>query len=132
MPTERKPPRQTPFGAAEVIVDLFQKKKSVTDAPPASPEKRALRARRAGLFRVPASIAGPTSEVRKAVAARFKHHLKSVSGANRLGQDPDESVPVVKRESGRGVNRPGFGFRRPPPSSSGGFSSFDTDDDDED
>lgn len=125
MPESRRP-RRTPFGAAEAIVDLFQKTKPT---PVADGEKTATaalraRARRAGLFRVPASISGPGDAARKAVAERFKTHLRGVSGANKLAPDPDESAPVVKRGPGTKLNRPGFGFRRPPP-------DIDMDDDEE-
>jgi hypothetical protein len=123
--SESRTPRRMPFGAAEAIVDLFQKTKPTptVDAGKTATEVLRARARRAGLFRVPASISGPGDAARKAVAERFKTHLRGVSGA-KLAQDPDESPPEVKRVAGSKAVRPGFGFRRPP-------VEMDMDDDEE-
>jgi hypothetical protein len=123
---ESRTPRRTPFGAAEAIVDLFQKTKPTPATDTGTTVTAALRARarRAGLFRVPASISGPGDAARKLVAERFKTHLRGVSGANKLAQDPDESPPAAKRGVGLKPVRPGFGFRRPP-------VEMDMDDDEE-
>jgi hypothetical protein len=73
------------------------------------------RARRAGPFKVPASIVGTVNSERAAVAKRFKQHLRGVSGANKLGPDPDETVPVVRLNQRR-APRSEFGFRPGMPS----------------
>lgn len=121
-----RPPSRMPFGVSETIVDLFQKTKPTppTDTGTTVTAILRARARRAGLFRVPASISGPGDAARKAVAQRFKAHLRGVSGASKLAQDPDESPPRVKRGVSDRTARPGFGFRRPP-------VEMDMDDDEE-
>jgi hypothetical protein len=93
---------------------------------------RTPRARRAGPFKVPASIAGPGNRDREEIARRFKQHLRGVSGANKLGPDPDETVPVV-RPGQRRAMRPGVGFRPNPimPSRFGRLSPVVRDDDED-
>jgi hypothetical protein len=90
---------------------------------------RPVRARRAGPFKVPASMAGPGNPEREELARRFKQHLRGVSGANKLGADPDEYVPPVRPGSQRSV-RPG-GFRPGMPSRFGRPSVLSSNDEDD-
>jgi hypothetical protein len=89
-----------------------------------------VRSRRAGPFKVPVRIAGPPNIEREALARRFKQHLRGVSGANKLGPDPDEHVPPSRPGQPR-APRPGFGYR-PNPMSRFGRPTFMSSDDDED
>jgi hypothetical protein len=101
-----------------------------TPKPTASVPSRPARARRAGPFKVPASLAGPGNPAREELARRFKQHLRGVSGANKLGADPDEYVPPTRPGQQRAV-RPGFGFRPGMLSRFGRPSSVATDDDED-
>ncbi len=100
----REEPNQ-PLTMGELMSEL-------TEAPKAAPtaSARVPRARRAGPFKVPASIAGPGNRDREEIARRFKQHLRGVSGANKLGPDPDDSVPVVRPDQRRS-GRSGMGMR---------------------
>jgi hypothetical protein len=103
------PDASQPLALGALIAEICETPKPTAPAP----VSRLGRARRAGPFKVPASMAGPGNPQRDELARRFKQHLRGVSGSNKLGADPDETVPVVKP---RLRARPGFGVR-PPPSS---------------
>jgi hypothetical protein len=90
-------------GAVEVIAALF--KKPVVSAP----KTIFGHARRAGPFKVPASMASSGDAERRVLANRFKQHLRGVSGASKLGADPDEYVPPARTAEPRerlGLDRP--------------------------
>ena len=112
-------PEQPP-GLAEVMKELCE-------SPETPSVPRPVRARRAGPFKMPASIAGAGNRERESLARRFQHHLRSVSGANKLGSDPDETEPVIRPEQRR-EGRPGTVFRPGMPSRFG--RPFPTDDED--
>lgn len=63
--------------------------------------ERTGRARRAGPFKVPASLATSNDEARRLLANRFRQHLRGVSGARKPGSDPDEYVPPVRAGAAR-------------------------------
>jgi hypothetical protein len=112
---------EQPQDLGEVMKELY--------ASPAEPvASKPMRARRAGPFKVPASMAGPRNSEREILAQRFKQHLRGVSGANKLGPDPDETVPVVRPRQ-RPAVRPGPGFRPGMPSHFG--RPYPSDDEDE-
>jgi hypothetical protein len=108
-----KPVVAAPTNLGEVMAEICAPAKPEV----AQTESRTSRSRRAGPFKVPASMAGAPSTQREGLARRFKQHLKGVSGANKLGPDPDETVPVVKpgsrsaRPNRPGFSRSGFGER---------------------
>ena len=121
----RLEPEQPPT-LGEMFSELSESSK--VKAPSVS--ARAPRARRAGPFKVPASIAGPGNSDRELLARRFKQHLRGVSGSNKLGPDPDETVPVSRAQPQRAA-RPGFGFRPGMPSRFGRSSPTVVDDDED-
>jgi hypothetical protein len=91
-------------GPLEVVAKLFQHKPVVS-----VPKSILGRARRAGPFKVPASMTGSPDVERRLMAKRFKDHLRGISGANKLGADPDEYVPPA-RPSGASRGRFGTGM----------------------
>ena len=97
-----------PPNTVEVMAELFQ-----TPAAPvsttAAPKPRAARARRAGPFKIPASMVPVANSDRNSLARRFQKHLRAVSGASKLGTDPDEYVPPVRPASARGRVAPRLG-----------------------
>jgi hypothetical protein len=107
--SKQLPDASQPLALGSLIAEICETPNPTAPAP----VSRMGRARRAGPFKVPASMAGPGNPHRDELARRFKQHLRGVSGANKLGADPDETVPVVKP---RLRERPGFGVRSTPPS----------------
>lgn len=108
-----------PPNAAEVMAELFQE--PAAPAPSVVvPKQRAARARRAGPFKIPASMAPSADSDRYSLARRFQKHLRAVSGSSKIGSSPDEEVlnprPVTAR--GRVVGQRSGGFMpRPNPMS---------------
>jgi hypothetical protein len=90
-------------GLGELIAELV--------ASPA-PEKSSIprRARRAGPYLVPASIAPAVQPGRIVLANRFKQHLRGVAGASKPVDDPDEYVPPSRPSTPRPSRPP---FQRP-------------------
>ena len=124
-PSGKRVADDQPPGLGDLIADILGEPKPATP----STVSRPARARRAGPFKVPASLAGQGNPQRDELARRFKQHLRGVSGANKLGADPDEYVPPSRPATQRGA-RPSFGFR-PGPSQFGRPSPMAPDDDED-